>query len=51
MPGWYKQMRTVYDPRGLAPTLCAAMGGDGNKLKILEVKNDDPRSERDYREN
>lgn len=27
MPGWYKQMRTVYDPRGLAPTLCAAMVG------------------------
>lgn len=33
MPGWYKQMRTVYDPEGIAPTLCAAMGGGGNKLK------------------
>lgn len=28
MPGWYKQMRTVYDPEGIAPTLCAAMGGE-----------------------
>lgn len=35
MPGWYKQMRTVYDPEGIAPTLCAAMGGGGNKLKII----------------
>lgn len=38
--GWYKQQRTVYDPEGIAPTLCAGMGEGGCKLKII-VKNED----------
>lgn len=45
--GWYNQMRTVYDPDGIAPTLCACMGNGGDKVKIIikESKrdNDDTR--------
>lgn len=33
--GWYNQMRTVYDPDGIAPTLCACMGNGGDKVKII----------------
>ena len=41
MPGWYKQMRTVYDPDGISPTLCAGMGEGGDKVKIIEKKDAD----------
>jgi len=33
--GWYNQMRTVYHPDGIAPTLCACMGNGGDKVKII----------------
>lgn len=34
-PGWYNQMRKVYDPNGICPTLCAGMGEGGDKVKII----------------
>ena len=42
--GWYNQMRTVYDPEGIAPTLGAHMGTGGDKIKII-VRESEPKNE------
>ena len=48
----YHQIRAVYSTKGIAPTLCAGMGeGGGVVPKIMDVKNDNRRSEGNLSQN
>lgn len=37
----YNQIRSVYDPDGIAPTLCAGMGGGGGVVPKILIKEED----------